>query len=205
MHSLGKVPIFDKKEQNVNSSPIILYFHGDSFCDGNTQMHENYLREWAKLLDGVPILSIDYRLAPSFTLPNQFLECYHVYEWLISSSKLGISISKIAIAGDGMGANLAISVAIKASFQGLKIPDGILLEYPMLDLTSTVYPSRLLFMEDPIINWNTIKTYRDALIPNSEFDVKDPYISPLYASDHHLSQLPSGIFYFFLLFYNFKK
>jgi len=84
-----------------------------------------------------------------------------------------------------------VAVAIKAAFSGLKVPDGLLLEYPLLDLTSTVRPSRLLFMEDPILPWNSLKVFRDAYGPAESIDLKDPYVSPLYASDTHLAALPS--------------
>ena len=48
-----------------------------------------YLRNWAKDLD-VPILSIDYSLAPESPFPRALEECFYVYAWaVLNCDKLG--------------------------------------------------------------------------------------------------------------------
>ena len=48
-----------------------------------------YLRNWAKDLD-VPILSIDYSLAPESPFPRALEECFYAYAWAVQNcEKLG--------------------------------------------------------------------------------------------------------------------
>lgn len=48
-----------------------------------------YLREWAKELD-VPILSVDYTLAPEAPYPRALEECFMAYCWaLMNCHRLG--------------------------------------------------------------------------------------------------------------------
>lgn len=53
-----------------------------------------YLRQWAKDLD-VPILSIDYSLAPEYPFPRALEECFYAYAWALNNAdKLGKSHMK---------------------------------------------------------------------------------------------------------------
>jgi hypothetical protein len=51
-----------------------------------------YLRHWAKDLN-VPILSVDYSLAPESPFPRALEECFYAYAWAVHNcDKLGNSL-----------------------------------------------------------------------------------------------------------------
>ena len=49
--------------------------------------HEPYLRGWARDL-GVPILSVDYSLAPEAPFPRALEECFYAYCWALRHCRL---------------------------------------------------------------------------------------------------------------------
>ena len=56
-----------------------------------------YLRQWSLQLD-VPIVSIDYSLAPEAPFPRALEECVMAYAWmLLNMEQLGIYISHCPI------------------------------------------------------------------------------------------------------------
>ena len=62
-----------------------------------------YLRYWAKELQ-IPILSIDYSLAPDAPFPQAVNEIYYAYVWALNNlEKLGSSGEKIIFCGDSAG------------------------------------------------------------------------------------------------------
>ncbi|PRP86313.1 hypothetical protein PROFUN_05454, partial [Planoprotostelium fungivorum] len=67
-----------QREVSGREMPLIMHMHGGGFISGSTNMHENYLREWA-IITGYPIVSIDYSLAPQQKYPTQLNECFEAY------------------------------------------------------------------------------------------------------------------------------
>lgn len=70
-----------KPSELPTADAVLLHCHGGGFIAQSSASHEAYLREWAKEL-GVPIISIDYSLAPEARFPLALQECLFVYEWL---------------------------------------------------------------------------------------------------------------------------
>ena len=94
-------------------SSISLYFTRyvifTIFLQGNCKskltlyFFQMYLRTWACEL-GVPILSIDYSLAPEAPFPRAFEECFFVYAWCLNNfHQLGTTGKCICLAGDSAG------------------------------------------------------------------------------------------------------
>ena len=81
------------------SESIIIHCHGGGFVAQSSESHECYLRHWAVALD-VPILSVDYSLAPEFPFPRQLQEILYVYSWVMRNPHLlGTTARKIIFAG----------------------------------------------------------------------------------------------------------
>jgi len=177
-----------KPSGNIPTLPVILHFHGGGFISGSSAMHENYLREWA-ISTGAIIVSVDYRLSPKFKYPTATLECFAVYKWLVTGSDLGFNISKITLVGDSAGGNLAIGVTMKAIMEGLRVPDGLIAHYPCLDMTVSPTASRIIFTNDIMVSAHVMKLCLDAYV-TSDIDLRDPLISPLYASRDIISKFP---------------
>lgn len=88
-----------------------------------------HLRPWALGLE-IPIISIDYSLAPEYPYPCAIDECFYAYAWVLkNASKIGWTGKTILLAGDSAGGTLATVITIKAVEVGLRKPDGIICFY----------------------------------------------------------------------------
>ena len=93
-----------------------------------------YLRPWALGLE-IPIVSIDYSLAPEYPFPRAIEECFYAYAWILkNASKLGWTGKTILLAGDSAGGNLVTIVTMKAIEMGLRKPNAIICFYTPLML-----------------------------------------------------------------------
>lgn len=82
------------------SDGLIIHCHGGGFVAQSSRSHEVYLRSWAVQL-GVPILSIDYSLAPEAPYPRALEEVLYAYGWALkhASTLLGSRARKVIFAG----------------------------------------------------------------------------------------------------------
>ena len=62
------------------SSSIFFHLHGGGFVSQTSKSHETYLKQWATEWD-IPILSIDYSLAPEAPYPRALEEVVYAYAW----------------------------------------------------------------------------------------------------------------------------
>lgn len=140
-----------KSKPQPPSDTIIIHCHGGGFIACSSASHENYLREWSVQL-GVPILSIDYSLAPKAPFPRALEEIFYTYCWVQQNgSVLGTNCKRIILAGDSAGANLSLGCALKCIETGIRPPDGIFIAYcpTMVDFIPS--PARLLCLMDPLL------------------------------------------------------
>lgn len=81
------------------SPALIFHCHGGGFVAQSSSSHESYLRDWARRL-GVPILSIDYSLAPEAPFPRALEEMVYAYCWAINNCHLlGSTAQRIVLVG----------------------------------------------------------------------------------------------------------
>ncbi|XP_058530044.1 hormone-sensitive lipase isoform X2 [Ochotona princeps] len=138
-------------QQAPRSRSLVVHIHGGGFVAQTSKSHEPYLKSWAQEL-GVPILSIDYSLAPEAPFPRALEECFYAYCWAIKHcALLGSTGERICLAGDSAGGNLCFTVSLRAAAYGVRVPDGIMAAYPATLLQSAASPSRLLSLMDPLL------------------------------------------------------
>jgi len=115
--------------------PAIIYFHGGGFVLGNLDSHGHVCRELSAQV-GATVISVDYRLAPEHPFPAAINDAYSALCWVAECAKeLKIDETKISIAGDSAGANLAAVSAMRARDEnGPKINFQLLI-YPPADLS----------------------------------------------------------------------
>ncbi|XP_060564756.1 uncharacterized protein LOC132723970, partial [Ruditapes philippinarum] len=133
------------------SPGLLFHCHGGGFVAQSSQSHENYLRVWARKLE-MPILSVDYALAPDLPFPRGLEESFYAYAWALKNpEKLGWTGERICFAGDSAGGNIVISTALRAVSYQIRIPDGIVAAYSATLVQYTPSPARLLSMIDPLL------------------------------------------------------
>uniref|UniRef100_A0AAQ4PHB1 Hormone-sensitive lipase n=1 Tax=Gasterosteus aculeatus aculeatus TaxID=481459 RepID=A0AAQ4PHB1_GASAC len=140
------------KTKRLPPSPCLLvHFHGGGFVAQTSKSHEPYLKSWSQDL-GVPILSVDYSLAPEAPFPRALEECFYAYCWALRNPHLlGWTGEKVCLAGDSAGGNLCLTTSMRAAAFGVRMPDGIVAVYPATLLTAYASPSRLLTLMDPLL------------------------------------------------------
>jgi acetyl esterase/lipase len=87
------------------------------------------------------VFSVDYRLAPGSPYPGPINDCYQAYVWIISEAKrqLGLDIENVILVGDSAGGNICASVSLLAAARGFRIPDAIVLMYPVLTIDACCF------------------------------------------------------------------
>lgn len=131
---------------------LIIHTHGGAFIAQTSQSHLMYLQKWATMLD-VPILSIDYNLAPQAPYPRAIEEIVYAYAWALkhSSTLLGSTARKVVFAGDSAGAVLNLGAVLKCLQLNIKKPDGIFMAYAPVFINYILSPSHMLFSIDALL------------------------------------------------------
>lgn len=113
--------------------PVVVFFHGGGWVTGTLDSHDLLCRLIARE-SGCAVVSVDYRLAPEFPFPTPLEDCYAAVQSVAAdASALGVDASRLAVAGDSAGGNLAAAVALLTRDRGgAKITHQLLL-YPVAD------------------------------------------------------------------------
>lgn len=122
-------------------SPLTLYFHGGGWVIGTLDTHDSTCRELAAA-SGSAVLSVGYRLAPEARFPAGLDDCYDALVWAADNgATLGVDTTRLAVAGDSAGGNLAAAVAILARDRAGPALRHQLLLYPVTeaDFTNASY------------------------------------------------------------------
>ncbi|MCH9732382.1 MAG: alpha/beta hydrolase [Actinomycetia bacterium] len=177
------------RADSTEPGSAVLYVHGGGMIMGMEElgaMYELIVRRYVAD-SGVPMLVVDYRIAPEFPHPVPVQDCYAALVWLAShAGKLGVDPARLAVMGDSAGGGIAAGVCLLARDRNGPAVAQQILVYPMLDDRTSVPDPQLV----PFLTW----TYDDnvtgwrALLGASADDVS-PYAAPARATD--LSGLPS--------------
>lgn len=110
----------------------VVYIHGGGMISGSARNYDAVVASYVDAT-GVPMLSIDYGLAPENPHPGPLEDCLAGLNWLVeNASSLNIDPKRIAVMGDSAGGGLAAGLAAAARDKGIALARQILV-YPMLD------------------------------------------------------------------------
>jgi acetyl esterase len=155
--------------------PIVVFYHGGGFALGDLDTHDPVARAHAVGADAI-VVSVDYRLAPEHPFPAGINDCWAALQWTAEhADELGGDASRIAVAGDSAGGNLAAVVAQRARDEGGPTLAFQLLWYP----TTTVDLSLPSFIENanaPILDRDVIDAFLAWYVPG--LDISDPKTLP---------------------------
>jgi acetyl esterase len=185
----GQIKLRVYKPGDRQNHPLIMFFHGGGWVQGDLDTHDHNCRRMARQNHAV-VVSVDYRLAPEHPFPIPGEDCYAATCWAVSqAASLGADASKLFVMGDSAGGNMAAVVAMKSRDLGGPAILGQILIYPALDATlSTASIDKLgkgYFLTSAKIRW-----YRDHYCGH-ESNKKHPYLSPMFAED--LKGLPPAL------------
>ncbi len=117
--------------------PCAVYLHGGGWVIGNLDSHDRLCRQLANQA-GICVVSVDYRLAPEHPYPAAIDDSAAAWRWVHSHCEhLRIDASRIGVAGDSAGGNLAAVLALMAREGELPPCKMQALIYPVTDLTAS--------------------------------------------------------------------
>lgn len=130
----AKLPVLViEPRQAKQKLPGLVYFHGGGFAVKASGAHYQLAKEYAAKLP-CRVIYADYRLAPKFPFPVPVEDCFCTYQWVQKhAGKLQLISDRIMVAGDSAGGNLAAAVTLMARDRGIRLPDGVMLIYPVMD------------------------------------------------------------------------
>lgn len=97
--------------------PVLLYIHGGGFavCSKDTHRGIALLKAAGP---GYLVFNINYRLAPAYRFPAAIEDACTAYRWIVrNAARFGGDPGRIVVAGESAGGNLALGVAIAATYR----------------------------------------------------------------------------------------
>lgn len=164
----------------VRQHHALLHLHGGGFNAGSCKTHRE-LAARLSLATHLPVLLVDYRLAPEHPFPAGLHDTIAVYRWLLDQ---GTQPADVVIAGDSAGANLALAALVQLRDNGASLPAAAALLSPMLDLTLSGPSTTTRAHLDPLVTQAALA--RAVNLYLGDHDPKDALASPVYADLQHL-------------------
>ncbi len=114
-------------------APMCLYVHGGGFTIGRSE-DTAYITSRIAAENGLVVVSVNYRLAPEWPFPAGLDDCLAVLLWMQrEGGSIGGDPTRIAVAGDSAGGNLAAVLPLKARDEGHRMPQAAVLLCPITD------------------------------------------------------------------------
>jgi acetyl esterase len=173
--------------------PVVLYMHGGGWIFGSASSHGRLAAELA-VASNAAVAFVEYALAPEARYPVQLKQCYAVARWITEhGDDYGLDATRIAVAGDSAGGNMATVLCLMAKERGdVKFVQQSLY-YPMTDaLTDTSTESYRLFKDGPYGDAKTMEWFWSTYLPEDELRSTST-VSPLRASLQELAGLPPAL------------
>ncbi len=163
--------------------PVLVYFHGGGWVLGNTRMNDPLCTFLARSV-GVVVVSIDYRLAPEFRAPTAVHDSVDSVRWVAEhADSLGGNASRLALAGDSAGGNLAAVACQVVRDEGGPMISHQALLYPATDATRS-QPSITEHALAPMLTRSKIDAFLEHYLGPGGLSADDPLVSPMWAASH---------------------
>jgi acetyl esterase len=159
--------------------PVIVFYHGGGFLLGDLDTHEPLCAEIARLAD-LPVVSVDYRLAPEHPFPAGVEDALAAARFVADSpSALGRPASGLVLAGDSAGGNFAIVAALALREEPAAVPVKALWAiYPAANPTRH-YPSLDQFGEGYLLSRESMSWFDEGYAPDRRDWRYDPMLKEL--------------------------
>ncbi len=162
---------------------VILQLHGGGYTLGFLPEFQRRSDDLARLGGNVPVVSLDYRIAPEHPYPAALEDAMQAVDWLAAAK--GLATQAIVTIGESAGAGLSLALTMRLRDEGRGTPRALVLMSPWTDLTCSgeSYESR--YDLDPMFGRkypppdNSMRTTIGAVYAGGH-DLTDPYLSPAF-------------------------
>ena len=136
----GDLPVRVYTPEGRGPFPLLMFFHGSGFVMCNLDTHDHTARSLCRG-SGALVVSVDYRLAPENKFPAAVEDVLAATRWWrANGAALNADVTRVAVAGDSAGGNLAAVCARLCQRAGEPLCAQLLI-YPVLDYHTPGTPS----------------------------------------------------------------
>lgn len=172
----GDIPLrlYDTKAQR-EPGPCVIFIHGGGFVIGDIGVYNALCTEISHHLD-LPVVSVEYRLAPEHPFPAAPDDCEAAARWIASSPEdIGRQFTGLVITGDSAGGNLTIVTTAALSKEPAAVP--VLVQAPIYPVADDISEHRSFrdFAEGFLLTASTMSWFKKMYAG----DVNDPRHTPM--------------------------
>lgn len=177
-----------KPAGSTGELPTVLYVHGGGWVLGDAGTHDRLVRDLATGVEAA-VVFVEYDRSPEAQHPVAIEQVYATACWIRDrGAEKGLDASRLAIAGDSVGGNMAAAVAILAKRRGDVTFVHQSLYYPVTDAGQDTDSYRE-FAEGFHLRADAMAWFWDSYLPDVDART-DVTASPLQASIDELAGLP---------------
>jgi acetyl esterase/lipase len=176
----GPIPVRIYTPKGAGPFPVVVYYHGGGWVIADLDTYDASPRALTNLTNAV-VVSAHYRQGPEHKFPAAHQDAFAAYRWVLANARsLKGDASKVAVAGESAGGNLAAAVAMMARDSGAQMPVHQVLVYPIAgyDLNT---PSYLENAEAKPLNKPMMQWFFDKYLRSPE-DGKSPLVDLVHAN-----------------------
>ena len=180
----GEIPVRVYTPEGQGPFPLIVYFHGGGYVVGDLDTQDMIARALSFGARAV-LVSVDYRLAPEHPFPAGPDDCWAATRWAAGhAGELNADPTRLAVAGDSAGANLAAGVCLRARDAGTPRIAAQLLFYGSCNYPSEPTPSSIEFAAGPLLSADDVAYFWAQYLHRPETEQHDPIACPARAANH---------------------
>ena len=186
------IPLTIVRPEGVKGElPVFMFFHGGGWVLGDYPTHARLIRDLV-VNSGAVAVYVGYTPSPEAQSPTAIDQAYAATRWVGEHGKeIQVDSSRLAVAGNSVGGNMAAVVALKAKEAGTPKLSFQLLLWPVTDanLETASYNqfAQGHFLTKPLMKW---------FWDNYTTDPKqraERFASPLQATTEQLKGLPPAL------------
>jgi acetyl esterase len=187
---LGGIPVRWYRPSPQDRLPVTVFFHGGGWTVDDLDTHDHLCRRLASRSQAV-VVSVAYRRGPEHPYPAAVDDAYAATQWVAAVGReRGVDPTRLAVAGDSAGGNLAAVVTLLARDRRGPAVRFQALAYPVTDHWQAGHASYDRYAEGYTLTREFMKWTFAQYLPDG-VDRADPYAFPLRATD--LGGLPPAL------------
>jgi acetyl esterase len=172
--------------------PVVVYLHGGGWILGSSVTHDLLTRRLAVGASAV-VAFVEYSRAPEAKYPTQNEQSYATAQWIFRlGTSGGFDTTRVAVAGDSAGANMATVLAIMAKQRGDLRFVHQSLYYPMTDANAQNSESLRKFRDGPYGSAEGLEWFWSSYLSDQGLR-SEITVSPLRAALADLEGLPPAL------------